>query len=304
MMESEQRKAGMDTVASLGAVTRRYGKVVALDGVDLTLRRGELLALLGPNGAGKTSAIALWLGLARADAGQVMLLGGSPLDIDRRRGIGVMMQDVALTLGMKVRELVEQTASYYPDPMSVAEALAITGTTALAARVYDKLSGGQKRQVQFALAVVGRPSILFLDEPTVGLDVEARSHLWAAIRRLRAAGCSILLTTHYLEEAEALADRVVVLSRGRVVAGGTVDEVRSIVSRRRIRCNCALSVEDLSGWPGVISATRDDERVTIMTVAAESVLRRLLAADERLANVEVQQAGLAEAFVELTREVA
>lgn len=291
-------------VASLAAVTRRYGKVLALDNVDLSLRRGELLALLGPNGAGKSSAIALWLGLSRPDAGEVRLLGGSPLDIDRRRGIGVMMQDVALAHGMKVRELIAQTASYYADPLQVAEAMAITNTTALAARVYDRLSGGQKRQVQFALAIVGRPAVLFLDEPTVGLDVEARAHLWDAIRQLRAAGCSILLTTHYLEEAEALADRVVVLAKGRVVAGGTVDEVRAIVSRRRIRCDSALPLEEVSGWPGVISVARDDGRVTIMTAAAEGVLRRLLAADAQVANLEVQQAGLAEAFVELTKEAA
>ncbi len=303
-MSASQSAHAPESVASLAAVTRRYGKVVALDNVDLSLRRGELLALLGPNGAGKSSAIALWLGLGQPDAGQATLLGGSPLDIDRRRGIGVMMQDVALTHGMKVRELIAQTASYYPLPMDVAEALAITNTASLAGRVYDKLSGGQKRQVQFALAIVGRPAVLFLDEPTVGLDVEARGHLWAAIRQLRASGCSILLTTHYLEEAEVLADRVVVLAKGRVVASGTVEEVRSIVSRRRIRCDSSLPVEDLSSWPGVISAARDNGRVTIMTASAEGVLRRLLSTDARVANVEVQQAGLAEAFVELTREAA
>jgi ABC-type multidrug transport system ATPase subunit len=303
-MSSPQHLPAAEPVASLAAVTRRYGKVLALDNVDLSLRRGELLALLGPNGAGKSSAIALWLGLGQPDAGEVRLLGGSPLDIERRRGIGVMMQDVTLTHGMKVRELLAQTASYYADPLGVAEAMAITNTTALAARIYDKLSGGQKRQVQFALAIVGRPAVLFLDEPTVGLDVEAREYLWAAIRRLRAAGCSIVLTTHYLEEAEALADRVVVLAKGRVVACGTVDEVRSIVSRRRIRCDSALPLEDVSGWPGVISVAREQGRVTIMTAEAESVLRRLLSADAQVANLEVQQAGLAEAFVELTKEAA
>jgi ABC-type multidrug transport system ATPase subunit len=262
------------------------------------------VALLGPNGAGKTSAIALWLGLVQPDAGTVTLLGGSPLDVARRRGIGVMMQDVALMHGMKVRELIDQAASYYANPMSVEEAMAITQTTALGARVYDKLSGGQKRQVQFALAICGRPAVLFLDEPTVGLDVAARENLWAAIRRLRASGCSILLTTHYLEEAEALADRVIVLARGRIVASGTVNEVRSIVSRRHIRCDCALPAEELSGWSGVVSVSRVDQRLTILATDAEAVLRRLLASDQGLANLEVQQAGLAEAFVELTREVA
>jgi ABC-type multidrug transport system ATPase subunit len=291
-------------VASLDAVTRRYGNTVALDGVSLDIARGELVALLGPNGAGKTTAISLWLGLAQADAGRVTLLGGSPLDVAQRRGIGVMMQDVTLTHGMRVHELIEQAASYYPGPMSVAEAMAMTSTAAFASRAYDKLSGGQKRQVQFALAIVGRPSVLFLDEPTVGLDVQARENLWSAIRKLREAGCSILLTTHYLEEAEALADRVVVLARGRIVASGSVNEVRSIVSRRRIRCDSVLDVTQLSRWPGVIKATRDEGRLTVVTADAEAVLRRLLACDERLANLEVQQAGLAEAFVELTKEAA
>jgi ABC-type multidrug transport system ATPase subunit len=291
-------------VASLDAVTHRYGKVMALDDVSLIIRRGELLALLGPNGAGKTTAISLWLGLTAADAGSVKLLGGSPLDVTQRRGIGVMMQDVALTHGMRVHELIEQAASYYPHPMSAVEAMTMTNTAGFASKVYDKLSGGQKRQVQFALAIVGRPQVLFLDEPTVGLDVQAREYLWSAIRKLRAAGCSILLTTHYLEEAEALADRVVVLAKGRVVASGSVNEVRAIVSRRKIRCDSQLDTAELSQWPGVIAATREDSRLTIMTADAESVLRRLLASDAQLANLEVQKAGLAEAFVELTKEAA
>jgi ABC-type multidrug transport system ATPase subunit len=291
-------------VATLNAVTRRYGQITALDGIDLELRPGELMALLGPNGAGKTSAIALWLGLAEADSGEATLLGGSPLAIERRRGVGVMMQDVGLVNGLKVRELIEQTASYYPAPMSVDQALEMTHIKELADRYYEKLSGGQKRQVQFALAICGRPPVLFLDEPSVGMDVAARENLWAAIRRLRDGGCSILLTTHYLEEAEALADRVVVLSKGRVVASGTVGEVRSIVSRRHIRCDSDLSTDELSHWPGVLCVSRVEQRLTILATDAESVLRRLLASDQTVSNIEVQQAGLAEAFIELTKEAA
>lgn len=291
-------------VAQLRAATRRYGKTIALNAIDLELRRGELMALLGPNGAGKTSAIALWLGLHEPDSGEATLLGGSPLAVDRRRGVGVMMQDVTLTTGMKVRELIAQTASYYVDPMSVREALEITQITELGDRYYDKLSGGQKRQVQFALAICGRPSVLFLDEPSVGMDIAAREHLRAAIRRLRDEGCSILLTTHYLEEAEMLADRVVVLAKGHIVASGTVSEVRAIVSRRHIRCDSGLPTDELSQWPGVVSVSRVDQRLTILATDADSVLRRLLATDQAIANIEVQRAGLAEAFVELTKEAA
>jgi ABC-type multidrug transport system ATPase subunit/peptidoglycan/LPS O-acetylase OafA/YrhL len=297
-------RASVATVASLESVTRRYGKTVALNGVTLKLARGELVALLGPNGAGKSSAIALWLGLYAPQSGRATLLGGSPADVARRRGMGVMMQDVTLSQGMRVRELIAQTASYYPDPMSVDEALSLANITPLASRVYDKLSGGQKRQVQFALAICGRPSVLFLDEPTAGLDVVARESLWNAVRDLRKAGCSILLTTHYLEEAEALADRVIVLAKGRVIASGSVDDMRAVVSRRLIRCESTLTTEELAGWPGVISACRANGRVVITTADVEGVLRRLLVTDLSVAHLEIQQAGLAEAFVELTQEAA
>ena len=186
-------------VATLRGITKQFGKTTALSGIDIEVRRGELLAVLGPNGAGKSTAISLWLGLIDADAGEVTLLGGSPRDLERRRGLGVMMQDVELPKELKVRELIALSASYYEDPMSVEEALHRAGIEALANRLYGKLSGGQKRQAQFAMAICGRPRVLFLDEPTVGLDVKAREALWASVKRLLAEGCSIVLTTHYLE---------------------------------------------------------------------------------------------------------
>ena len=186
-------------VAQLTNVVKRYGKTVALDGASLTVRPGELLALLGPNGAGKTTAIGHWLGMLEPDSGDVLLMGGSPFDVQSRLDIGVMMQEVALAPELRVRELIAQTASYYRSPRSVEETLALTGTERLAGERYGKLSGGQKRQVQFATAVCGRPRLLFLDEPTVGLDITAREAMWRTIRELLADGCSIVLTTHYLE---------------------------------------------------------------------------------------------------------
>ena len=194
---------------------KRYGKTVALAGLDLNVRRGELLALLGPNGAGKSTAISLWLGLLEPDAGNARLFGGSPLDVETRRRVGVMMQEVGLTPELRVRELVELTASYYPEPLSTQRDALAHAHRGAGRPSYAKLSAGQKRQVQFALAICGRPPLLFLDEPTVGLDVEARETMWRTIRALLAQGCSIVLTTHYLEEAEALADRVAVLANGR-----------------------------------------------------------------------------------------
>ena len=291
-------------LAELHGVSKQYGKLVALDKLDLSVRRGELLALLGPNGAGKSTAIALCLGLAQPDAGKVTLQGGSPLDVRSRRSVGVMMQEAALPPELRVREAVQLACSYYPQPLAPEAALDLAGARSLALRRYAKLSGGQKRQVQFALAVCGRPELLFLDEPTVGLDVQAREAMWRTIRELVAGGCAVVLTTHYLEEAEMLADRVAVLASGRLIASGTVAEIRSLVSRKQIRCTCAVPVGEVREWPGVAQATRDARHLHITAVDAESVVRRLLAADPGLADLEVRQAGLAEAFTKLTKEAA
>jgi ABC-type multidrug transport system ATPase subunit/surface polysaccharide O-acyltransferase-like enzyme len=295
---------GPTAVALLANVTKRYGKTVALDGVTIAVRPGELLALLGPNGAGKTTAIGLWLGLLEPNEGEVTLMGGSPIDVQSRLDVGVMMQEIALSPELRARELIAQTASYYRNPLSVEETLALTGTAALADKRYGKLSAGQKRQVQFATTICGRPKLLFLDEPTVGLDITARETMWRTIRSLLDGGCSIVLTTHYLEEAEALADRVVVIACGRVIAEGTVAEMRALVSRKHISAASVIAVDDVKRWPGVVDARRDAGIVHVTAFDAESVVRRLLAGDERLSNLEVKQATLAEAFTELTKEAA
>jgi len=292
------------SVATLRGVSKRYGAVTALSGIDLELKPGELLAVLGPNGAGKSTAIALWLGLIEADGGEVALLGGSPQDVERRRGLGVMMQDVEMYKELKVRELVALASSYYANPLPVEDTLLRAGITALADKTYGKLSGGQKRQAQFAVAICGRPRVLFLDEPTVGLDVQARELLWLNVRILLAEGCSIVLTTHYLEEAEALASRVAVLARGRLIASGSVDEMRALVARRQISCETALGVDAVKLWPGVTEARRDRTRINIVATDAETVVRRLLSEDPGLSRLEVREAGLAEAFTQLTREAA
>jgi ABC-type multidrug transport system ATPase subunit len=174
----------------------------------------------------------------------------------------------------------------------------------IARRPYVKLSGGQKRQAQFALAICGRPRLLFLDEPTTGLDLTSRETMWATLRGLVAGGTSIVLTTHYIEEAEALADRVVVMAKGRAIANGTVDEMRALVVRKRVDCATRLDLKSLEAWPEVTAATRDNGRVSITTPDAEAVVRRLLAADPALADLEVRRAGLSEAFAELTQEPA
>ena len=293
-----------ESLAELAGVSKRYGSVVALDGLDLDVRRGELLAILGPNGAGKTTAISLLLGLQQPDAGKATLFHQSPQKLEARRQVGVMMQEVTLAEDLRVREHIDLIGHYYPDPLSPEAAMEMTRTTPLADRPYGKLSAGQKRQVQFAVAVCGRPKLLFLDEPTVGLDVQARAVLWETTRSLVRQGSSIVLTTHYLEEAQALADRVVVLAKGRLIASGTVSEMRALVSRKRITCSTTLTFEEIATWPGVESVTRDRELLHITVTDAEEVTRRLVIADPKVRDLEVHRAGLAEAFTELTQESA
>ena len=293
-----------NVVAGLQGASKRYGKLQALDGVNLQVRRGQVLALLGPNGAGKTTAISLLLGLLDTDSGEASLFGETPTNLSARRRIGAMLQTTAVPDTLLVGELIALFRSYYPKPRTVADIAQLAGVGDLLKRRYGKLSGGQQRRVQFALAIAGRAEILFLDEPTTGLDIDARSMLWKTIRTLVAEGCAIVLTTHYLEEAEALADRVAVLASGRVVAEGSVAQMRARVGQRRIRCITDLDAGAIAGWPDVRSAVCDGERMEIVTASAEAVVRRLLDQDARLRELEIQRAGLAEAFVEITREAA
>lgn len=288
-------------LARLQGASRRFGKTVALDGVDLAVNAGEVLALLGPNGAGKSTAIGLLLGLLAPDAGSATLFGAAPQDMAVRLRVGAMLQQADLPETLKVRELLTLVRSYYPSPRSMADCVALAGLDGLLERRYGKLSGGQQRRVQFALALCGRPRLLFLDEPTTGLDIEARQAVWAAIRELVGEGCAVLLTTHYLEEAELLADRVAVIDHGRVIAEGSVASIRARVSQRRIRCASAVDAERVAAWPGVGEAVRDGAYLRIVAREPEAVLRRLFEADPGLHDLEVHRAGLAEAFLALTR---
>ena len=307
-------------VAGLTDVSKRYGANLALDRVSLGIEKGRVTALLGPNGAGKTTTVALLLGLAKADVGQAELFGRSPQELAVRRRIGVMLQTAGLIETLQVRELVQLTSSYYPRPRGLSEVGDLAGIGGLLGKRYGLLSGGQQRRVQFALAICGRPELLFLDEPTTGLDIEARESLWDVVRAMVAEGCAVLLTTHYLEEAEALAHRVEVLMHGRIVAAGTVDEIRAMGVRRRIRCVSEVAAAEVLGWPGVDGVedvgrvdgavstpglgARERRRLEISVGVAEPVVRRLLEMDPGLSELEVTQAGLAEAFVQITKGAA
>jgi ABC-2 type transport system ATP-binding protein len=288
-------------VAQLRRVSKTFGELQALRNLDFSVRAGELLALLGPNGAGKTTAVKLFLGLMRPTAGTVSVLGGNPVHAEVRTRIGAMLQVAKVPETLKVREHIDLFCSYYPRPLAQAETLAIAGLQEIKDRPFGELSGGQKQRVLFALALCGDPDILFLDEPTVGLDVEARRLLWEQIRKLVERGKTILLTTHYLEEADALADRVAVINRGEIIAEGTPSEIKAKTCGRRIRCVSSLNIETVRSFPGVAEVRRDRDSYEIRVGEAEPVLRELLLRDSSVHGIEVAGAGLEEAFLALTQ---
>lgn len=288
--------------AQLRNVTKNYGNVPALSNVSLDIHSGELLALLGPNGAGKTTAVKLLLGLLKPSAGTVRVFGGDPAQPETRLHIGAMLQDAAIPETLRVREHIDLFSSYYPQPLPAPEVLAISDLEGIQHRKVGDLSGGQKRRVLFALALCGNPDILFLDEPSVGMDVEARRLLWVEIRKLVAAGKTILLTTHYLEEADALANRIVVINKGKIVAHGTPADIKSQTLGRRIRCVTRLSIADVQGIPGVVEVSADREAIEIQTSNAEPIIREMMARDPSLSGLEVTSAGLEDAFLALTSD--
>ncbi len=289
-----------EVVAELRGAVKRYGPVTALDGVDLAVRAGEVVAVLGPNGAGKTTAVQLLLGLGRPDAGTARLFGRDPRDAAARVRVGAMLQISKVPETLKVREHIHLVSSYYPRPLPLSQIVAAAGLTGLEERLFGRLSGGQRQRVLFALALCGDPDLLFLDEPTVGLDVESRRGFWEQIRAKAGAGRTVLLTTHYLEEADALADRIVLLHNGRILAEGSPAEIKARVGGRVIRCRTRVPVEEVAFLPGVREARRRGEDLEILTATAEPVVRELLARDSGLSGLEVRGAGLEDAFLSLT----
>ena len=297
----EMAKANL-AVASLEGVNMNYGSVRALRGVDFRVHAGEVVALLGPNGAGKTTAVKLLLGLLQPNSGRARVFGGDPTNPENRMRTGAMLQVGRVPETLRVREHIDLFSTYYPKPMALAEVLAAAGLEKLSERKFGDLSGGQRQRVLFALAICGDPDLVFLDEPTVGLDVEARRMLWDEIRRMVTRGKTVLLTTHYLQEADALADRVAVINKGEIIAQGTPSEIKAKTGGKRIRCITSLGLNALRQIAGVTEVKEDREAVEIHAVEAESIVRELLARDTGLSGLEISSAGLEEAFLELTRD--
>ena len=289
------------SVANSRNLKKSYGEVVALRDLNIEIYAGELLALLGPNGAGKTTLVRMLLGLARPDSGSVSVLGSDPHMGQVQTRLGAMLQVGRVPETLKVREHIDLFSSYYPAPLPIAETLKIAGIEDIKNRPYGELSGGQKQRVLFGIALCGNPDLLFLDEPTVGLDVEARRLMWAQIRTLIGRGKTVLLTTHYLNEADALADRILVLDKGAIVAEGTPAEIKARAMGKQIRCTSRLSLEEVRQIPGVLSVKADRNAFELQVNAAEPVVRELLQRDSWLGDLEVTNAGLEEAFLALTQ---
>ncbi len=288
-------------VAQSRGMTKSYGPVTALRNVNLDLRSGELLALLGPNGAGKTTLVRMLLGLASPDSGTVSVFGADPRQSHVGTRCGAMLQVGRVPETLKVREHIDLFSSYYPKPLPLAETFKIAGLEDFKDRLFGELSGGQKQRVLFGIAICGNPDLLFLDEPTVGLDVEARRLMWAQIRSLIARGKTVLLTTHYLNEADALADRIMVLQHGSIVAEGTPAEIKARAIGKQVRCVSRLTANEIRQIPGVISVKEDRNAFELQVSAAEPVVRELLQRDSWLSDLEVTNAGLEEAFLALTQ---
>ncbi|AFL86988.1 ABC-type multidrug transport system, ATPase component [Terriglobus roseus DSM 18391] len=295
-------KAAAASAAALENVTHRYGSHTALRNLSLTLHPGEVVALLGPNGAGKTTAVKLLLGLLKPSEGSVSVFGQSPTERTVRQRIGAMLQVARVPETLAVGEYLDLFRSYYPHPLPTAQIVAAAGLDGIEKRQFKDLSGGQKQRMLFALALCGDPDLVFLDEPTLGMDIETRHNLWREVRSLADRGKTVLLTTHYLEEADTLADRILVIAEGAVVAQGTPTEIKSRVTGRKIKCVTRLTDAFLLALEGVRSVEATGAGITITVDAAEDVLRSMLAADPSLHSLEVSSPALEDAFLALTKK--
>jgi ABC-2 type transport system ATP-binding protein len=279
------------------------GPIRAVRGIDVSIAAGETAALLGPNGAGKSTTIDMLLGLARPDGGTVAVFGRSPREAVDAGLVGAMLQTGGLIRDLSVRELVAMMASLYPDPMDVEEALEVTGLTEIAGQRTHKLSGGQTQRVRFALAIVCNPELLVLDEPTVALDVEGRREFWGIMRGFAARGKTVLFATHYLEEADANADRAILMAHGRIVADGPTTEIKARVGRRTLRATLPdADPSSLADLPGVASAERHGDAVILSCVDSDQSIRALLEHYPAAKDIEIVGGSLEDAFLELTGE--
>ncbi|GAA1722660.1 ABC transporter ATP-binding protein [Fodinicola feengrottensis] len=304
--DSADSAAGQVTPAvRLTGLTKKYKAVTAVDALDLTLEPGQVVALLGPNGAGKSTTVDMMLGLTRPTSGQIALFGQSVRQAADAGMVGAMLQNSQLPDDVTVAELVNLYAGLHRKPLPLDLVLDRAGIADLAKRRTAKLSGGQKQRVRFALAIVADPRLLVLDEPTAAMDVQSRRDFWAAMRRLTGGGRTIIFATHYLEEADEFADRIVLLRAGKVVADGSGAQIKSAVSGRQVAATVpGATLQSLAGLPGVEEATLVGDRATMRCSDSDAAIRALLPAYPQATDIEIRSLGLEEAFLALTTEEA
>ena len=293
----------------LDGVSKSYGGVEAIRSLDLDFTRGESVALLGPNGAGKSTTIGMMVGLVAADRGRISVAGSTPRAAVARGAIAAMLQDTGFMTGVSVAELVGFSAGIYPRPLAVGRAIELAGLAGLERRRVDRLSGGQAQRLRFAIAVVADPEILILDEPTRALDVQARSEFWEAMRAFAATGRTLVFATHYLDEVDENATRVVVLANGRIVGDGRPDEIRRRTGTTMVRVTVPEAAADrqdgrLGSLPGVVDVARAGERFALRTTDADSTVRALAASGLGWSSLEVSPPSLDESFLTLTQEAS
>lgn len=294
-----------DAAIHISGLTKRYNERVAVDGVDLTIHRGEVVALLGPNGAGKSTTVDMILGLTRPDSGTVTVFGRTPTEAIRASQVCAMLQEGTLLEDASVYDIVAMVAALHAHPMPVAEALRRAGVADLAKQRSTRLSGGQKQRVRFAVALVGNPDLLILDEPTAAMDVATRREFWESMRHFTDEGRTVVFATHYLEEAEEFADRVVLMRHGKIVRDGTVSQIKSAASGRILRVVVpGGDLGQLLKLPGVLDGTQRGDRFELKCSASDAPVQALLAMYPRAHDIEIKSMGLEEAFLLLTSDDA
>lgn len=295
----------MDNIIEMSGVSKIFKDKKAVDHISFTIAKGSITAILGPNGAGKTTALAMMLGLLEPSEGTVSLFGLHPQDKKVRERTGAMLQEVSVMDRLKVREIIALIRSYYPRPMDTETLIKATSLTPADLNRYaEKLSGGQKRSLGFALALAGDPELLFFDEPTVGLDISARRRFWEIVRAMAEQGKTILFTTHYLQEAEDIADRILLFSQGSLVADGSPDEIKAGIVKRSVSFLPLADEAELRGHLLELAAIEGcyvkDGRIHVTTENTDEALKAIFGAGLPVRDVRVEQGRLDEAFEQLT----
>jgi len=296
---THEQDSHLNMIASAYGLSKSFAGKKALDNIYLEIHSGQVFAILGANGAGKTTLINILLGCLNPDSGDVSVFGAKAGSLQAKRQAGAMLQVANLPETLKIKEHIQLFQSYYPHPMDYQQVIKYAGLQDMQNRYSKKLSGGEKQRLLFALSICGNPKLLFLDEPSVGMDVEARQGLWQAIRDLKAAGTGIVLTTHYLEEADKLADEIALLKQGKIIKRGSSEQIKASISHTSIRFISNEKPEIFTQFPSVISAQPSGKFIQLNTENANQTLLALLSASPNLQDLTVSTAGLEEAFIQL-----